>query len=459
MTLFEKYKHLLNRTTFGLGPKVIRRGLPVSIEDAVDDLLVVPEAKSKVRPERGEPVFDRRTFLSMSEQERKMAVEDDRVKLRAVRSNWIYGMASEEGYALHEKMVLFWHGHMACQCNTSVTASSYLKTLRRHALGNVKSLVLAVSKEPAMLRFLNNQQNRKGHPNENFARELLELFTLGEGNYSERDVKEAARAFTGWGINRQGDFMVRPIFHDHGDKAFLGRSGRLDGTDIIDIIFEQREAAEFIAGKLFRYFVSEVPEVAQIQELAGVLYNNQYEIRPTLHYLFTQPWFYDPRFIGRKIKSPVDYIVQITKLFNLNFAHEEALSFLQRGLGQLLFSPPNVAGWPMGKAWINNATLMLRLNLVNFLIDQRSFDHATATPLKAIEASKPMQRLQVDFDLTPLKDCFANIPYDKLEHEIKRHLLSVDLQEPITTMRERRTRDARELIIRRITSLPEFQLC
>ncbi len=458
---FAKYKHLHHRTNFGLGPSRMMRSIPASLEEMVDEIFVEsePVASSEVPPD-DQPVFDRSTFLNMNEAAKAAAREDDRQKLRDLRSDWLYRMAKDEGSVFRENMTLFWHGHLACQCNTYRSANSYLQTLRRHALGNVRQLVLAVAKEPAMLRFLNNQQNRKGHPNENFARELLELFTMGEGNYSEKDVRESARAFTGWGTDRNGRFMVRPAFHDFGQKEFFGKRGNLNGDDIIELIFEQRATAIFIATKIYAYFVSDVPNSAHISSLADKLHAEDFELMPTMRFMFLQPWFYEVENVGNRIKSPIDLIVQMIRLFDIRFKNNNALSFLQRGLGQLLFSPPNVAGWPGGRSWINNATLMFRLNLPTFLLDRKRFDHATATPLKAMQASMPIQTLPLDYDIEPLLEPFKALPYAEIEKQMKYHLLAVEQSPNLVTKRDLRGPGSlAEILMRRIVSLPEFQMC
>ena len=169
---------------------------------------------------------------------------------------------------LREKMSLFWHGHFACRVMNIYFQQQLLDIIRENALGNFGDLLHEVSKSPAMLSFLNNQQNKKQHPNENFAREVMELFTMGRGNYTEEDVKEGARAFTGWGFNLQGEFVYRPFQHDNGKKTFLGKTGNFDGDDIIDILLEQKQTAKFISQKIYKYFVNDTPDIEKIEWLA-----------------------------------------------------------------------------------------------------------------------------------------------------------------------------------------------
>jgi uncharacterized protein (DUF1800 family) len=233
--------------------------------------------------------------------------------------------------------------------------------LRRHAVGNFGALLHAVARDPAMVIYLDSASNRKGQPNENFAREVMELFTLGEGHYTERDVKEAARAFTGWGVDPdRGEFVFRGRAHDDGVKTVLGRTGNLDGGAVLDILLAQPQTAELIASKLWREFVSPGPDPGEIRRIAVVLRESGYEIRPALRALLTSDAFYAPGNRAVLIKSPVDLVVGTLRQFS--FATGEPLPFVLgvAFLGQNLLSPPNVKGWPGGESWINSTTLLAR---------------------------------------------------------------------------------------------------
>ena len=186
-------------------------------------------------------------------------------------------------FGFREKMALFWHGHFACRPQFPLLAQDYLNRIREHALSDFPTLLTSVSKSPAMILFLNNQQNRKGKPNENFAREVMELFTIGKGNYSETDVKEAARAFTGWGINRQTQaFEFHTKWHDRGSKTILGQTGNWNGDDVLRILLEQKSTAEFLVRKMYRFFVNESVDENAIQKLAATFRNSKYNIRSVL---------------------------------------------------------------------------------------------------------------------------------------------------------------------------------
>ena len=190
----------------------------------------------------------------------------------------------------------------------SFFSQELLQIIRTNALGSFADMLKAVSKSPAMLQFLNNQQNKKSHPNENFAREVMELFTMGRGNYTENDVKEAARAFTGWAFNAQGQFVFRKNQHDDGNKTFLGKTGNFDGDDILNMLLEHKQTANYISKKIYRYFVNENIDDRNQQWLSGRFYSNNYNIAKLLEDIYTSDWFYDEKNIGIRIKSPVELL-------------------------------------------------------------------------------------------------------------------------------------------------------
>jgi uncharacterized protein (DUF1800 family) len=237
-------------------------------------------------------------------------------------------------------------------------------------LGNFGDLLKEVSKSAAMLNFLNNQQNRKDHPNENFAREVMELFTLGRGHYTENDIKDAARAFTGWSANLKGEFIFRKFQHDFGSKTVLGRTGNFDGGDVLDILLEEKQTAKYLSYKIYKFFVNENQvDNAKVDWLADRFYKNNYNIAKLLEDIFTSDWFYDEKNIGANIKSPVELLVGIQRILPMKLENEEALMLVQRVLGQLLFYPPNVAGWPGGRSWIDSSSLMMRMRIPKLIND------------------------------------------------------------------------------------------
>jgi hypothetical protein len=266
---------------------------------------------------------------------------------------------------LEEKMALFWHGHFATgeeKIRDYRKMEQQLALLHRLATGNFRELVIEVARGPAMLAYLDAAENVKGAPNENFAREVMELFTMGVGNYTERDIREGARAFTGW-IDNDLAFKVDPAKHDDGSKDFLGRTGNFDGVDVLNIILEQKVTAEFIAGKIYRFFVRENLSPDLQVRLGAVLRDNNYEVAPLLRTLFLSRDFYSAPSVGTRIKGPVELIVSTyRKLGVKHLPGVPDLYVVSRELGQILLNPPTVAGWAQGRAWITPGLLLARGN-------------------------------------------------------------------------------------------------
>ena len=272
---------------------------------------------------------------------------------------------------LEEKMALFWHGHFATAQNKVRDYRKMLlqiETFERHATGNFGDLLVAVAKDPAMLYYLDAGVNVKGAANENFAREVMELFTMGVGRYTERDVREAARAFTGWYFENL-DFVVNTARHDDGPKTFLGRSGNFDGVDVLAIILEQPVTAEYIAAKLYRFFVREDPSPALQARLGAILRDNDYELRPLLETLFLSRDFYSAASYGGHVKGPVVHVVtMLEQLGAEDVPGVPDFNDTTITLGQHLLNPPSVAGWAQGRSWITPALLQERGNVAfNYL--------------------------------------------------------------------------------------------
>ncbi|WP_419494992.1 DUF1800 domain-containing protein [Chryseobacterium bernardetii] len=264
---------------------------------------------------------------------------------------------------IREKMAFFWHGHFSSRVLNPKFNRLLLNTIRKNALGNFKDLLFEVSQSPAMLNFLNNQQNKKDHPNENFAREVMELFTMGRGNYTEKDVREGARAFTGWSYDKEGNFKERKNQHDEGIKTFLGKTGNFNGADALNIILEQKATAKFITAKIYKFFVNENVDQNIVNSLSNSFYNSGYDIKKLMTDIFTSSWFYDQKNIGNRIKSPIELMAGMMRILPMQIQNPENLIVYQKLLGQMLLYPPNVAGWPNGRSWIDSSTLMLRLQV------------------------------------------------------------------------------------------------
>ena len=366
-----KIKHLHSRATFGIRYSDLDERKNWTINKAVDELFKDSKSESPLTS-----TFDYNQVKEakmLSEENKRMLVKQAREAIRSLNITWLANMANSKEQ-LREKMTLLWHGHFACRSQNPTFLVELNNIHRKHALGSFRRMVHDVAKAPAMLQFLNNQQNRKGHPNENFARELMELFTLGRGNYTETDIKESARAFTGWNFNRMGEYQFRPAIHDDGEKAFFGKKGNFNGNDIIDIILEKPEAARFVAGKIYKHLVSDTPDAARINELGDYFYKEDYNIGKLVRKILMSDWFYADRIIGSKIKSPVEFLVGINRQFMVNYQSPNVLLQFQNALGQTLFYPPNVAGWPGGRNWIDSSSLMLRLKIPSLILNAGQID-------------------------------------------------------------------------------------
>ena len=272
---------------------------------------------------------------------------------------------------LEEKMALLWHGHFA---SNEAKVRDYRKLLnqleifQKQGLGNFRDLTVAVAEDPAMLSFLDAGVNVKGASNENFAREIMELFTMGVGHYTEKDIREAARAFTGWNYV-DTKFVVNKDQHDDGEKTFLGKTGRFDGVEVIDIIMQQSATADYIAGKIYRYFVREDLSPELQKKLGAVLRDSHYEIRPLLETIFLSRDFYSPASVGTQIKSPVQLAVGAYRKLGLTHTPGVPDFNLATGaLGQQLFQPPTVAGWGGGTSWITPGLLLERGNFARDIL-------------------------------------------------------------------------------------------
>jgi uncharacterized protein (DUF1800 family) len=285
---------------------------------------------------------------------------------------------------LEEKLALFWHGHFA---NENDKVRDYRKmmaqwdTYRRLGNGNFGELLLAMTQDPAMSIYLDGRLNVKGHPNENFAREIMELFSLGVGNYSEKDIKEAARAFSGWGLDGN-KFVVRAALHDDGEKTLLGETGNFDGAEVVKILLKQPSCARFISRKLYRFLVRDDISPAFEEQLAGLLRKNHYDMAPLLETIFLSRDFYSQSSVATQIKGPVQLVVSTYKKLGLSeIPTAPAFHSTTAGLGQALCMPPNVAGWKGGRTWMNPATLLERENFTRYVLFPRELPPPSRRPL------------------------------------------------------------------------------
>ena len=411
----------------------------------------------------------------LTPEEKKKARQKNREGVRNLNLYWLNEMVNSSAQ-LREKMTFFWHGHFACRNLNVFYQQGLLDVIRRNALGDFGTLLREVSRSAAMLFFLNNQQNRKGHPNENFAREVMELFTLGRGHYTEDDVKEAAKAFTGWSATARGEFIFRSGQHDYGEKTVLGQTGNFDGDDVLDILLEQKQTARYITQKIYQAFVNDLPDQQKVDWLTERFFKSRYDISRLMEDIFTSDWFFDEKNIGTKIKSPVELIAGIQRMLPMKLVNEESLVVLQRLLGQILFYPPNVAGWPGGKTWIDSSTLMLRMRIPQLINDK---DEMNMTPKddddqmmgnKSDVVSNPKGRIvrgakaiHASVDWEAYVKCFDKVAREKLVNSMAGILLQTKTAVDKEIIRQYADESDRHSFIQsatiQIMSTPEYQLC
>lgn len=420
---------------------------------------------------------DYRRSKDMTAEQRKTVNEMNTQGIKDLSVAWM-NMMQKSDHPLREKMSLFWHGHFACRTQNVLFNQQLISEIRNNALGNFGDLLTAVSKSPAMLQFLNNQQNRKQHPNENFAREVMELFTMGRGHYAETDIKEAARAFTGWGFDEDGKFVFREKQHDDGIKNILGKSGNYNGDDVLKILLEQKQTATFITTKLFKYFVDDTPDDTLIQSLSEKFYHSGYDIKTLMREIFMADWFYDSKYIGNRIKSPIELLVGIRRTVPMAFEQEETMLVFQRILGQMLFYPPNVAGWPGGRSWIDSSSLMFRMRVPQVILYSQVLNvrPKELTPEMGDGGNYKMtlqindflkrqfaKKVNARIDWDPYIQGYADVPRENLADTIAGVLLQQPGNIKKTLLEKYADTSSREGYIKTVTidvmSTPEYQLC
>jgi uncharacterized protein (DUF1800 family) len=455
----KKIAHLYARAGFGLRFADLQQVQHLTVKQTTNRLF---KASDEVVPLK--VVATNSTYKDADDAlTKKMFLQQQRQLQQDLNIAWVTQM-SKGNAQLREKMTLFWHNHFACRTQNPWYAQQLNNLHREHAFGNFRTMLLQVSQTPAMLQFLNNQQNKKGHPNENFARELMELFTIGRGNYTEQDIKESARAFTGWGFNNNGEFVERNFLHDTGPKTFMGKTGNFTGADIIDALLQKKETARFICTKLYRYLVNDTPDAAHVNTMADVFYKGKYEIAPVLELIFTADWFYEDKNIGNLIKSPVDFIVGLNRQFYVDYKNPDVLLQFQRTLGQVLFNPPNVAGWPGGKGWIDSSSLMYRIKIPSTILNDGVIDFAGKTDPEDEAALAAMPNINARKDAnTPAQsqpnwDGFlAAIPPGTSKTAIAHLLLATPLSNNLMQIINKATNTKAMAI--ELVSTPEYQLC
>ncbi|MBL8087796.1 MAG: DUF1800 domain-containing protein [Chthonomonas sp.] len=388
LTEREKIAHVLRRFGWGVSEAELEYYGKLGLAGTIDTLL---------NYEKVDPQFD----LTPND----MGIGKGAPRMRDIQAWWLLKMVVTRR-PLEEKMTLFWHNHFAtASSKVDVAPAMYAQNLllRKHAVGNFHHMLVDVAKDPAMLYWLDNQFNTKEKPNENFAREIMELFTLGVGHYSEKDVQEAARAFTGWTYGRRGRSVDKPRFgssfqfledvHDPGMKSFLGNKGPFDGEDVCGILAAHPSTAIFLAKKLWTWFAYDNPEPAVVELIAAAFTNSHYSIRSTLRAIMEAPEFYSERCVGRLIKNPLDLCVATYRQFGIGGSIQRSIEDARgtetkipraaalapiftstKAMGMEVLNPPDVSGWKVGAEWISSATMIERIKFGKILVQglQRS---------------------------------------------------------------------------------------
>ncbi len=384
--------HLLNRAGFGGTPadieKLRNKGLYASVRDLID---LDPSAANVPPPDWAHPKDLRALRMAAKAADNQAEKKEKKRDLRMMEGEdildlrrwWLERMMNGPAPLL-EKMTLFWHGHFATSIDKVKDAYwMWLQndTIRRNALGSFPVLAKKMSRDPAMMIYLDLEKSRQEHPNESWAREMMELFTVGIGNYSEQDIREAARAFTGYRVDpTTQQYRFAAFQQDRTNKTFMGQGGPLNGDEIIDIVVRQPACARFVGRKLWHFFAEDEPSDQIVDAVATALRKHNLEIHPVLREIFSSSEFYDDRVMQSQIKSPVQFLVQTAKQLQTSLPDAIVAQNALRQMGQTLFAPPNVKGWDGGKSWISTSTLLFRYNFANYLVNGDSMFPGNTPP-------------------------------------------------------------------------------
>jgi uncharacterized protein (DUF1800 family) len=445
----KKIIHLYNRFGFGLTGSEIQRFSKISFEKKLqkEELKEIEIDLSR---------FEGIDFKSLSNEERREFIKQFRKKVIDLNIEWLETMINSDNI-IKEKINLFWHHHFACVIKNPLFGQQLSNIIRKNVTGSFKDMLIEISKSAAMIDFLHMKQNKKKHPNEDFARELCELYTLGRDNeYSEQDVQEIARSFTGWNHKMLGEFFINPKQHDEGEKTIFGQTGNFGGEDVINLILEKKACAKFICKNIYEYFVNPVGNDKRVNELAEVLYANDYNIEKVILHIANSDWFYEDQNILAKIKSPIEFIVGLSKQFNIKNDNQKSWLMLQRVFSQVLYQPPNVKGWKVNQEWIDSNSLPLRLRLpsiilTNAILDIQIKPDYDGNPLDGMKQNKFSKKLGFTYSWDYFfkqnsegnyKEIFFN---DKISNQVKEFL-------------KNRKFDSKEEEVIQLISLPEYQL-
>ncbi len=482
---FKQARHLLARAGLGGSADQVQALVDRGLEGAVDLLVNYEQIDASSLPAfdvdpdiMHPPTPEERERIRQARQRGDTSIED---QIRAERNRrdamdrgqqhrleqWWLGRMISTGRPLEENLVLLWHDHFASHYRN--VRDSYLmyqqnEFFRRSASSSFADLARGIVHDPAMLIFLNNNNSNRRKPNENLARELMELFTLGVGHYTEQDIKEGARALTGFSVD-DNDFIFRRGNHDDGEKTILGQKGKHDGDAFVNLLLQRDDCPRFVAHKLYNHFVADLDDLPAdryepaVNQLAALVHQHDYQLKPVLQTLFSSRHFYDPAVIGNKIKNPVQLLVGTLRTLRTPVRDLSVLTSALEMMGQELFSPPSVAGWDEGRAWINTSTLYVRQNTTVYLLTGK------------LPYSDGWRSSDINYDPLPLvADLPVQTPQTVADHLLKT-LIAVEVsptrkKQLVQTLEEAVERDGRGLkagtvlgALLLITAMPEYQLC
>ena len=449
-------QHLYNRIGFGISPKELSRLSKKTKKRIINELFSSSKTTTPLKVDIS--FLDGKTYKDLKK-ERKEFQKISRKKVKEFSTAW-FDRLNNPKEILREKMTLFWANHFVCESRNILFVDSYNNMLRKNALGDFRTFTKKVSKEAAMLGYLNNKQNKKKSPNENFARELMELFTLGQDQYTEKDIKESARAFTGYNHKFRGEFNFREKHHDENEKTFLGKSGNFNGDDIIDIIIEKKQCARFISKKIYSYFVNENINKKHIDEMVSVFYID-YDIENLMRFVLLSKWFYADENIGTKIKSPIEFLVGMNTIVPYKIEKTKQIFWVQKMLGQVLLNPPNVAGWKTGRNWIDSNTIVTRLRLPSVLLNNAEIAYSEKgdeeTMITNFKKRKLSRRsiIKVTADWKYFEENYKNNSNKELIYQV----ITSKINKGTAEMLARNEKLSKHDFVVQLMSLPEYQLC
>ena len=456
-------QHLYRRIGFGILPSTLGKLSKKSKKEVIKNLFTSSKNVTPLEVDTSEikDIFSNMMRGSKLDPETRRKIQKiSRKKQIELNVAWIERLTNSSEI-LREKMTLFWANHFVCEDNSITYIQQFNNTLRKHALGDFRDFVNAVSKEAAMTKYLNTKQNKKQKPNENFARELMELFTLGVGHYTEEDIKESARAFTGYSHNLRGEFVFKKRQHDESDKTFFGKTGNFSGKEIIDIILEEKQCAKYICEKIYRYFVNDTADDNLVSAMTDVFYKD-YNIENLMRFMLMSDWFYDDKNIGSKIKSPIEFLVGLKTLVPTEFKNPKQLLYIQKLLGQTLLNPPNVAGWKGGKNWIDSNTIVWRLKLPSLLLNGANIskvkdgqDDVQMEAKKELFKKKYGKRFKTEVNWKYFNTQFKNVKIN----EFQNHVLACEVNEAAQQYLKALDKVSKQEYCIQLMSLPEYQMC